>query len=149
MRTTSGLHIVRRRRASGDRWYVYAKRGGPLIHCVDGDRPVVTDDLRAKAKAAARAVAVHPHIDDSLIDPLSVARACVTAYLAAKEAEVPTPDDMDWLEGEFMSLSYSTQSEFSCSAEEDGEYQQERERAGRIFAQIRAMIAARPKNGEQ
>jgi integrase len=50
--TTSGLHIVRRKRAAGDRWYVYAKRGGPLIHSTDGDRPAVTDALRAKARDA-------------------------------------------------------------------------------------------------
>jgi integrase len=54
LRTTSGLHIVRRKRAGGDRWYVYARRGGPLIHQQDGDRPEVTDALLAKAAAEKR-----------------------------------------------------------------------------------------------
>lgn len=52
MSNTSGLHIVRKRRASGDRWYCYAWRGGPLIHQCDGDRPEVTDALLAKVQTA-------------------------------------------------------------------------------------------------
>ena len=55
MGNTSGLHIVRRRLAGGEtRYYVYAHRGGPLIHSVDGSRPEVTDALLAKAAAAKR-----------------------------------------------------------------------------------------------
>jgi integrase len=50
--TSHGLHIVRKRRPDGDRWYVYARRGGPLIHTQDGCRPVITDTLLAKAQAA-------------------------------------------------------------------------------------------------
>ena len=53
-RSSTGLHIVRRKRAEGDRHYVYAYRGGPLIHQQDGDRPEVTDALLAKAAAAKR-----------------------------------------------------------------------------------------------
>lgn len=52
MRTTSGLHIVRRRLAGGDRWYVYAYRGGPLVLQQDGPRPEVTPDLLSKAVSA-------------------------------------------------------------------------------------------------
>lgn len=54
MPTTSGLHLVRRRLAGGDRWYVYARRGGPLIHTADGARPCVTPTLLAQADAALR-----------------------------------------------------------------------------------------------
>lgn len=55
MRNTSGLHIVRKRLASGEaRYYVYAHRGGPLVHSVDGDRPEITDALLAKAAAGRR-----------------------------------------------------------------------------------------------
>lgn len=52
MRATSGLHIVRKRLAAGDRWYVYACRGGPLIHTQDRVKPAVTPALLAKAAAA-------------------------------------------------------------------------------------------------
>ena len=52
--TTSGLHIVRRKRAEGDRWYVYARRGGPVIHTQDGDRPDVTPALVERARQALR-----------------------------------------------------------------------------------------------
>ena len=52
MRTTSGIHIVRRKRAQGDRWYVYASRGGSLILQVDGARPEVTPALLEKARSA-------------------------------------------------------------------------------------------------
>lgn len=50
--TSTGLHIVRKRLQSGDRWYVYAARGGPLIHTQDHYRPQVTPDLLAKAQSA-------------------------------------------------------------------------------------------------
>jgi len=56
LRSTSGLHIVRRKRAEGDRWYVYSKRGGTLILQVDGERPEVTPALLQKARAAHKAV---------------------------------------------------------------------------------------------
>jgi len=54
LRTTSGLHIVRRKRAEGDRWYVYARRGGPLILQQDGERPQVTEALLQAARGTAR-----------------------------------------------------------------------------------------------
>jgi integrase len=49
LRTISGLHIVRKRLAGGDRYYVYAWRGGPLIHTQDRVRPAITPALLAKA----------------------------------------------------------------------------------------------------
>lgn len=52
MRTTSGLHIVRQRLKGGDRWYVYSRRGGTLIHTADGRKPIVTDELLSKAANA-------------------------------------------------------------------------------------------------
>lgn len=50
--SSTGLHIVRKRLKSGDRWYVYASRGGPLIHTQDGARPVPSAHLQAKAREA-------------------------------------------------------------------------------------------------
>lgn len=50
--TSTGLHIVRQRVKSGDRFYVYARRGGPLIHTQDHHRPHPTPALIAKAQAA-------------------------------------------------------------------------------------------------
>ena len=52
MANTSGLHIVRQRLKAGDRWYVYSRRGGTLIHTQDGHKPVITDALLAKAANA-------------------------------------------------------------------------------------------------
>lgn len=57
MRNTSGLHIVRKRLKSGDRYYVYASRGGPLIHTQDRVRPAPTPALIAKAQSALGYVA--------------------------------------------------------------------------------------------
>lgn len=58
MPTTSGLHIIRKRLASGqDRFYVYAYRGGPLIHTQDRYRPRITPELVAKAERATGKVA--------------------------------------------------------------------------------------------
>jgi integrase len=56
LRTTSGLHIVRRKRAEGDRWYVYPSRapGETAILVQDGERPEITDALIQKARGAAR-----------------------------------------------------------------------------------------------
>lgn len=48
----TGLHVVRKPTKTGDRWYVYAWRGGPCIHTVIGARPVIDMDLIAKANAA-------------------------------------------------------------------------------------------------
>lgn len=52
LNNTSGLHIVRKKVKSGDRWYVYARRGGPLIHTQDKYKPTPTPQLVAKAQAA-------------------------------------------------------------------------------------------------
>lgn len=49
---STGLHLVRKRLASGDRWYVYAYRGGPLIHKQDGRKPAITPALLDLAYAA-------------------------------------------------------------------------------------------------
>lgn len=68
MRTTSGLHVVRRRRAGGDRWYCYAWRGGPLVHQQDGARPEITPELVARAQGAQKAV------------PQDTLRAIIAAY---------------------------------------------------------------------
>lgn len=79
MRTTSGLHIVRRRRAEGDRWYVYAHRGGPLIAQQDGARPELTEALIQKARGAAR---------QDRSDTLS---AIVAAYRASPQFAAKAP----------------------------------------------------------
>lgn len=50
----TGLHIVRKRLKSGDRFYVYAWRSGPLIHTQDGTRPAITSELTDKATDARR-----------------------------------------------------------------------------------------------
>lgn len=53
MRTTSGLAVVRKRLADGRvRFYVYAHRGGPLIHTQDRVKPRITPELIAKAQRA-------------------------------------------------------------------------------------------------
>lgn len=43
---------MRKRLKSGDRWYCYAWRGGPLIHKQDGRKPAITRELLDKAYAA-------------------------------------------------------------------------------------------------
>lgn len=79
MRTTSGLHIVRRKRAEGDRWYVYAHRGGPLIAQQDGARPEATEALIQKARGATR---------QDRADTLS---AVVAAYRASPQFDAKAP----------------------------------------------------------
>ena len=49
---STGLHIVRKKGMGGDRWFVYARRGGPLIHVQDTYRPAITPALIAKSKSA-------------------------------------------------------------------------------------------------
>jgi integrase len=66
LRNISGLHIVRKRLKSGDVYYVYARRGGPLIHRQEGVRPAVTEPLLAKAQAAIGFVA--PDALDRILD---------------------------------------------------------------------------------
>lgn len=54
----AGLHIVSKRKAGRAlRWYVYAWRGGPLIHKAEGMRPKITaalTDAAAEARKASR-----------------------------------------------------------------------------------------------
>lgn len=49
---STGIHIIRKRLKAGDRFYVYAWRGGPCIHTQDGTRPPITPELLDKAYAA-------------------------------------------------------------------------------------------------
>lgn len=52
-RIASGLHIVKKRLASGIiRWNVYAWRGGPCVHRQDGARPTITPEILSQAMAA-------------------------------------------------------------------------------------------------
>ena len=52
----AGLHIVSKRRTGKPlRWYVYAYRGGPLIHKAEGPRPRITAEI-SDAAAEARKV---------------------------------------------------------------------------------------------
>lgn len=48
-RIVTHLHPVRKRLRHGSRWYIYAWRGGPQIAVQDGERPLITPDLIAKA----------------------------------------------------------------------------------------------------
>lgn len=58
MNNTSGLAIVGKRLADGRmRYYVYAHRGGPLIHTQDRVKPRVTPELIAKAQRATGRIA--------------------------------------------------------------------------------------------
>lgn len=58
MQTTSGLAVVGKRLADGRlRYYVYAHRGGPLIHTQDRVKPRITPELVAKAQRATGKVA--------------------------------------------------------------------------------------------
>jgi len=76
---TSGLHIVAKRLASGERFYVYAWRGGPCIHTQDRYRPAITPQLLAKAAAARGHTA--PDGVDAIID----------AYRASPEFAAKSP----------------------------------------------------------
>ena len=51
-RIVTGLHLVSKRTAQGLIWYVYAWRGGPCIHRVPGEKPVIDMALIAKAQHA-------------------------------------------------------------------------------------------------
>lgn len=42
---STGLHLVQKRLRDGERWYVYAYRGGPCIHKKDGAKPAITPEL--------------------------------------------------------------------------------------------------------
>jgi integrase len=65
--TSTGLHIVRKRLKSGERFYVYAARGGPCILVQDGARPVIDRKLLDKAAEALRHSAPGDNID-ALLD---------------------------------------------------------------------------------
>ena len=55
MRQATGIHIIHKRRNDRpDRWYVYARRGGPCIEAADGPRPHFTAELADKLAAARR-----------------------------------------------------------------------------------------------
>lgn len=96
MRTTSGLHIVRKRRAEGDRYYVYAFRGGPLIAQQDGARPEVTEALIQAARGATR---------QDRADTLSAVVAAYRASPQFREKASKTQQDyrqrLDQIEAQF------------------------------------------------
>lgn len=48
------IHPVRKRLKGGDRWYLYAWRGGPRIAIQDGERPVITLELIRAVEDARR-----------------------------------------------------------------------------------------------
>lgn len=50
----TGLHVVRARLKAADRFYVYAFRGGPLIHQADGRKPDITPAMLQAAVEARR-----------------------------------------------------------------------------------------------
>lgn len=57
-----GVHFVRKkRRGKPDRWYVYAWRGGPLIHSADGVQKPPLGKAEIAALAAAQAEARQPN----------------------------------------------------------------------------------------
>lgn len=78
----TGLHVVRKRTKTGDRWYVYAWRGGPCIHQCEGARPVIDMALIAKANAA-KSEQPDRHFDTF--------EEIITAYRAAPEFEALKP----------------------------------------------------------
>jgi len=51
-RIVTKLHLVRKPIKAGQRWYVYAWRGGPQILVQDGARPVITPAIMDKAREA-------------------------------------------------------------------------------------------------
>lgn len=48
----TGLHPVRKRLKGGDRWYIYAWRGGPCIAVQDSERPVIDNEILRLADEA-------------------------------------------------------------------------------------------------
>lgn len=71
----TGLHIVRKPGKTGDRWYVYAWRGGPCIHKSTGTKPVIDMVMIGRASAARGSVAEAQHTLEEII----------TAYRASPE----------------------------------------------------------------
>lgn len=51
-RIVAGLHIVRKPLKYGDRYYVYAWRGGPCIHTEDDKYPVISHEILSKQQEA-------------------------------------------------------------------------------------------------
>lgn len=96
MSNTSGLHIVRRKRAEGDRWYVYARRGGPVIHTQDGDRPEVTPALIERAKQALRKSA-----GDDLASIIAAYRASPQYEAKAPKTKEDYRQRLDQIQGKF------------------------------------------------
>lgn len=48
----TGLHVISRPSPRGTRWYVYAWRGGPCVHKVIGNKPVITPEILSTALSA-------------------------------------------------------------------------------------------------
>lgn len=71
----TGLHLVRKPGKTGDRWYVYAWRGGPCIHKCAGPKPTIDLAMIAKASAMKEGVAFEQQTLEQII----------TAYRAAPE----------------------------------------------------------------
>lgn len=67
-RVVTKLHPVKKRVKTGDRWYIYAWRGGPCIHIQDGAKPVITPDILDKQRAAKLTAATHANSFDRVID---------------------------------------------------------------------------------
>lgn len=91
-RVVTKLHIIRKALKTGDRFYVYAWRGGPCIHVQDGTRPVVTNEILDKAREARmQGNGVYAGSFEALIDD----------YLASPEfarlAKVTQADYRRWL----------------------------------------------------
>lgn len=55
LRVVTKLHIIKKSLARGDRYYIYAWRGGPRIHVHDGGYPVITPEILAKQLKAKSA----------------------------------------------------------------------------------------------
>lgn len=88
---STGLHIIRKRVKSGDRFYVYAYRGGPCIHVQDGARPSVTPHLLDLAYAERR----HKGKSNTLNQVIDLYRASI----AFTEKAVTTQADYrSWLD---------------------------------------------------
>lgn len=64
----TSLHVVRRSLNGCDRYYVYAWRGGPLIHKCDGTPPDITPALVRRAEGERRRGAIKRGTLDDIID---------------------------------------------------------------------------------
>lgn len=68
-------HIVRQTRGGGDRYYVYAYRGGPIVLQRDGERP--TDEEAASERLTLQQLQQQPRLGSIL------ARAARADYVKA------------------------------------------------------------------